>query len=374
MEVIEFKRTTIPHSIFNYFIRTVVIKRPPVPSSLPLPSPIPFLHLYQLKSHKLYPSGSFQNRYICLLYDTFTLKDYKLLFAVLTVAMVWGTTFLAIRVAVETIPAWFVAGIRQFLAALIMLVVLLSRKEFKWIGWKNLGYQIVFASLMLIVANGMTTVAEETVSSSLASLISACSPILVFLGSLAVGLQKFSFRALAGVLLCFSGILFIFWDGIQDLANPEYRMGMIFLFCAIAGWASGTIFTKKLNIQSGNITLNLFYQFLFAGVVQIIFAFLFSENYNFGNWSLKSISAMIYLAVFGSVAAFFAFHYALTKISPVQVSILAYVNTIIAIFLGWLIMDEKISLKFILAAAMIICGVFIINYKPEMFRRQKVEA
>lgn len=309
-----------------------------------------------------------------MLHYLFTLKDYKLIFAVITVAMVWGTTFLAIRVAVETIPAWFVAGIRQFLASIIMLVVLLSRKEFKWIGWKSLGYQIIFASLMLVVANGMTTVAEETVSSSLASLISACSPILVFLGSVAVGLQKFSLRALSGVLLCFSGILFIFWDGLKDLANTDYRMGMIFLFCAIAGWASGTIFTKKLNIQSGNITLNLFYQFLFAGVVQIILAFLFSENYNFGNWTIKSISAMLYLSVFGSVAAFFAFHYALTKISPVQVSILAYINTIIAIFLGWLIMDEKVTFKFILAAVMIICGVFIINYKPGMFKRQRIES
>ncbi len=195
-----------------------------------------------------------------------------------------------------------------------------------------------------------------------------------FLGSVAVGLQKFSLRAFAGVLMCFSGILFIFWDGIQDLANPGYRMGMIFLFCAISGWASGTIFTKKLNIQSGNITLNLFYQFLFAGIVQIGFAFIFSENYNFGNWTLKSISAMLYLAVFGSVAAFFAFHYALTKISPVQVSILAYINTIIAIFLGWLIMDEQISFKFIIAAALIICGVFIINYKPGMFRKAKTES
>lgn len=304
----------------------------------------------------------------------FTLKDYKLIFAVLTVAFVWGTTFLAIRMAVETIPAWFVAGIRQFLASIIMLILLLSRKEFKWIGWKSLGYQIIFATLMLVIANGMTTVAEETVSSSLASLISACSPILVFLGSVAVGLQKFSIRAFLGVLMCFSGILFIFWDGLQDLANPDYRMGMIFLFCAISGWASGTIFTKKLNIQSGNITLNLFYQFLFAGIVQMILAFLFSENYNFGNWTLKSISAMLYLSIFGSVAAFFAFHYALTKISPVQVSILAYINTIIAIFLGWLIMDEQISMKFILAAALIICGVFIINYKPEMFKKQKVAA
>lgn len=300
------------------------------------------------------------------------MKNYKLTLAILTVAIVWGTTFLSIRVAVETIPAWFVAGIRQFLAGIIMLMILLFRKEFKWIGWKNLGYQIIFSTLMLVIANGMTTVAEETVTSSLASLMSACSPIAVFLGSVAFGLQKFSFRALIGIILCFSGILFIFWDGLNDLSNPDYLMGIIFLFAAILGWASGTIFTKKLNLQSKNITLNLFYQFLFSGVVQLCFAFLFSENYNFENWSIKSISAMLYLAVFGSVAAFFAFHYALTKISPVQVSILAYINTIISIFLSWLILDEKISAKFIIAAVLIIAGVFIINYNPELFKRKNI--
>ncbi|MBB4805967.1 drug/metabolite transporter (DMT)-like permease [Chryseobacterium defluvii] len=300
------------------------------------------------------------------------MKDYKLILAIFTVAIVWGTTFLAIRIAVETIPAWFVAGIRQFLAAIIMFLLLIYRKQFRWIGWKNLGYQIIFSILMLIIANGMTTVAEETVTSSLTSLISACSPIAVFLGSLALGLQKFSFRALAGVLMCFSGILFIFWDGINDLRNPDYALGIFFLFIAIAGWASGTIYTKKLNIQNGNISLNLFYQFAFAGIVQIILAFLFSEDYNFGNWSTRSISAMLYLAVFGSVAAFFAFHYALTKISPVQVSILAYINTIISIFLSWLILDEKISAKFLIAAVLIILGVFIINYNPEMFKKKKI--
>lgn len=301
------------------------------------------------------------------------MKDYKLTFAVLTVAIVWGTTFLSIRVAVETIPAWFVAGIRQFLAAIIMLLVLLYRKEFKWIGWKNLKYQLIFSTLMLIIANGMTTVAEEEVTSSLTSLISACSPILVFVGSLALGLQKFHPRAFIGVIMSFSGIVFIFWDGIHDLKNPDYALGILFLFIAIAGWASGTIFTKKMNIQSGNIFLNLFYQFLFAGVVQIILAFLLSENYNFGNWSVKSISAMLYLSVFGSVAAFFAFHYALTKVSPVQISILAYINTLISIFLSWLILNEEISVKFIIAAVLIIVGVFIINYNPQMFKKQKLE-
>lgn len=300
------------------------------------------------------------------------MKDIRLLFAVLTVAIVWGTTFLGIRIAVETIPGWFVAGIRQFIAGIIMLIILISRKELKWIGWKNLRFQIIFSILMLVIANGLTTLAEERLTSSLASLISAASPILVFLGSLAIGLQKFSFRALAGVLMCFCGILFIFWDGLQDLAHPDYRIGIILMFCAITGWASGTIFTKKMNIESKNISLNLFYQFIFAGILQICIALAFTDNYNFENWTIKSISAMLYLAVFGSVIAFFSFHYALTKISPIQVSILSYFNTIIAILLGWLILDEEITAKFIIAAVLIIAGVFIINYKPEMFKRKSI--
>ncbi len=303
---------------------------------------------------------------------TTILKDFKLTLAILTVAVVWGTTFLSIRVAVETIPAWFVAGIRQFLAAVIMLFILLYRKQFQWIGWKNLGYQLIFSFLMLIMANGLTTVAEETLTSSLTSLMSATSPIVVFLGSVAIGLQKFTIRAMIGLLMCFGGILFIFWDGINDLANPDYRFGIFLLFIAIAGWASGTIFTKKMNIQSKNISLNLFYQFAFAGIIQIIFAFLFTDNYNFENWSVKSISAMLYLSVFGSVAAFFAYHYALTKVSPVQVSILAYINTIISIFLSWLILNEEISAKFIIAAILIILGVFVINYNREMFKKQRI--
>lgn len=300
------------------------------------------------------------------------MKDYKLPFAVFTVAVVWGTTFLMIRVAVETIPAWFVAGIRQFLAAILMFIILVYKKELHWIGWKNLKYQLILSTLMLIVANGLTTVAEENVTSSLTSLISACSPILVFLGSLAFSLEKFTVRAFFGLMLCFGGILFIFGEGLLDLNNPEYFLGIICLLFAIAGWAAGTIFTKKISLVKGNIVLNLFYQFAFAGIVQLIFAFTTLENYNFENWSFKSFSAVIYLAVLGSVAAFFAFHYALTKISPVQVSILSYINTIISIFLSWLILGEHISSQFVIAAVLIIAGVFAINYKPEFFKRKKL--
>ena len=205
-------------------------------------------------------------------------RDPKLIIAILTVAIVWGTTFLGIRVAVETIPPWFVAGIRQLIAAGLLLIILLSSKKLKWIGWKNLRIQIIFSILMLIVANGMTTVAEEHLSSSLASLISATSPLLVFLGSIFFGLQKFTYRSLFGILMGFSGILLIFKDGLQDLLNPDYRMGVIFIFIAICGWALGSILTKKMKLQHQNISLNLFYEFAFAGIAQIALAFMLSDK------------------------------------------------------------------------------------------------
>ncbi|OAH71946.1 permease [Chryseobacterium sp. FP211-J200] len=292
----------------------------------------------------------------------------KTIICIFIVAVVWGTTFLGIKIGVETVPPWFVAGFRQFLASLILLPILLFKKELKWIGWKNLSIQFTLSTLMLIGANGLTTLTEKDLTSSLTSLISALSPVFIFIGSMIIGMEKFTFRTLIGLLMGLFGVVFIFWDGIDDLANPDYRNGLLILLLAILCWGAGTIYTKKLNSASNNLFLNLFYQFAFAGILQLIFAFIFSEEIDVAKWSTKSISAIVYLAVFGSVTAFFAYHFLLKTLLPTQVSILSYVNTIISIFLSWLILDETISAKFILATAFIICGVFVINYKPGMLK------
>lgn len=298
-----------------------------------------------------------------------TEKDFKLILAIITVAIVWGTTYLGIRVAVETIPPWFVTGIRQSIAALLLLGFLVYKKQLKWIGLKNLKTQIILSTLMIIIANGMTTIAEKHINSSLASVLTATSPIIVFLGSVLIGLEQFKLKSVLGLILGFSGVLLIFSDGLQELLNPDYRLGLIVLFIGILGWASGTLFTKKITIPSDNILLNLFYQFAFAGIVQLIFAFAFTKNYDFENWSAESFAYVVYLGVFGSVITYYAFLYALKRVNPSQISMLNYVNTIIAIFLGWLILDEKITTKFIFAAILIISGVFIMNLKKEMFKR-----
>jgi drug/metabolite transporter (DMT)-like permease len=290
----------------------------------------------------------------------------KLIAALLIVAIVWGTTYLGIRVAVQTIPPWFVTAIRQGIAAIILLVILLSNKQLKWIGWKNLTQQMLLSTLMIVLANGMTTLAEQSVPSGLTSLLNALSPIAVFLGSVAFGLEKRTVKGFLGVIIGFSGVAFIFKDGLTDLLDPNYSVGIFCIAIAILAWTSGTIYTKKYVIAGSNILLNLFYQFSFACLVQFVLAFLFSSKIDPSTWSLESFASVVYLGVFGSVVGYVCYSYALKKVTATEVSILSYFNTIIALFLGWLILDEVITIDLLIATALIILGVFITNYRKNV--------
>ena len=291
--------------------------------------------------------------------------DLKLIFSLVIVGIVWGTTYLGIRVAVESIPPWFITSIRQGIAALIVLGILIYKKQLSWIGWNNLKFQLIPSLLMIVIANGFTTIAEQSLPSGLTSIMSALSPVIIFIGGILFGIEKPRLKGIIGVLLGFLGVVFIFRNGLEDILDPNYKTGMLFLSIAIMSWSAGTVYSKKHTHKSNNIALNLFYQFSISSLIQFVLAFIFSSNSDVNTWSLRSISAVVYLAVFGSVLAFFCYHYALKKVTAVQVSILNYVNTIIAVFLGWLLLDEVITFDFIIATALIILGVFIINYKKK---------
>ena len=291
--------------------------------------------------------------------------DIKLLLSMIIVGLVWGTTFLGISIAVETIPPWYSTTIRNFIAASIIFIVLLSQKEFKWIGWSSLGQQLILSVLMLVFANGFTTIAEQTLPSGLTSIISAVNPVVIFLLSIGFQLQQPSWKGFLGVLLGFSGVIFIFKDGLGDILNPDYKTGVLFLGIAILSWGLGTIYSKKLSSQPNNLSLNLFYQFFIASLIQIVLAVMLHPSSEIESWSGKSIGAVVYLAVFGSVVAMFCYQYALQRVTPIQVSILTYVNTVIAVFLGWYLNNEVVTKDFIMAVILIIAGVFVINYKKK---------
>ena len=295
-----------------------------------------------------------------------TKTDIKLIISLLIVGIVWGTTYLGIRVAVESMQPWYITSIRQGIAALLVFAILLYKKELAWIGWENFKYQLIPSVLMIVIANGFTTIAEETLPSGLTSVMSALSPAIILVGSIIFGLQKVTIKGIVGVLLGFLGVVYIFRSGLTEILNPNYHIGIIFLFMALLGWSAGTVYSKKHIHKSENIALNLFYQFAIAAVIQFFLALIFSPNVTFSDWSYRSIFATLYLAVFGSVITFFAYHYALKRVSAIQVSILSYVNIVIAIFLGWLILDELITIDFIIATILILLGVFVINYKKKV--------
>jgi drug/metabolite transporter (DMT)-like permease len=227
---------------------------------------------------------------------------------------------------------------------------------------------------MIVIANGFTTIAEQSLPSGLTSILSALSPLVVFMGSLTIGLQKPTVKGFLGVIIGFLGVVFIFRDGLSDILDPNYKVGVLFLSIAILAWSAGTVYTKKHTHKSNNIALNLFYQFSIAAIIQYVLALIFSPNVDISSWSTRSILATLYLSVFGSVFAFFCYHYALKRVSAIQVSILNYINTIIAVFLGWLLLNEVITFDFVIATILIIVGVFITNYKKNRGEVEQSEA
>lgn len=297
---------------------------------------------------------------------TFNLKLFSALFSV---ALFWGTTFLAIRIGVESIPPLLVTGLRNVIAGTIFLVYLIYTGKLEKMDWPRLKRNIIIALMLIVLANGLTTFAEKYISSGLAALISTLSPLSVLLINLGLGNEKPSFKIITGILLGICGMYLIYQNNIGDLFNPEYRLGIAAILFAVLMWAAGTVYTKRSSAHPGNIVVNLCVQMLFAGILMVVLQLFVDPINAWQNWSQRSFWAVIYLAIFGSVIGYASYNYALSKLPSTRVSVITYINVVVALFLGWLILDEKISLRIVLAATLIIGGVVVANYQ----RRAEVE-
>lgn len=289
--------------------------------------------------------------------------NLKLFFALFSVALFWGTTFLAIRIGVETIPPLLVTGLRNLIAGLIFLAYLAYSGKLERMDWPRLRRNIIIAFMLIVLANGLTTFAEKYISSGLAALISTLSPLTVLIINLSLGNEKPSLKIIAGILLGISGMYLIYQNNLADLFNPEYRLGIGAILVAVMMWASGTVYTKRSAVHPGNIIMNLCVQMLFAGLLLLVMQLFISPVDAWQNWSQRSLLAVIYLALFGSVVGYASYNYALSKLPSTRVSVITYINVVVALFLGWLILDEQVTLKVIMAAGLIISGVVVANLR-----------
>jgi drug/metabolite transporter (DMT)-like permease len=287
----------------------------------------------------------------------------KLYLALFCVAFFWGTTFLAIKIGVETIPPFILAGIRNLLSGSIIFMFLFVQKKTETVSLQQFGRSFLLSVLMIVLANGLTTYSEKYITSGLASIISTLSPLFVLILNVVLGNEKLSLRTTLGIILGMFGIFLIYQNSLSDLLNPNYRAGVFALLLAVLSWSVGTILTKKGSVNSLSILMNVSLQMLIAGCLLTLIQFYLTPEFSTVNWSLNSVMATIYLAIFGSVVGYVAYSYLISQMPSTKVSVLSYVNLIVALFLGWLILDEVITPRILVAATLILFGVIIVNYK-----------
>jgi drug/metabolite transporter (DMT)-like permease len=274
-----------------------------------------------------------------------------------TICVVWGTTYLAIRIAIETIPPFLMTGLRWLAAGMLLAILLLLRgvRLPRASQWPALG---ALGVLLMGFGNGAVAWAEQTVPSGLAAVLVAAIPFwMVGVERLRATTHPISGRQIAGLLVGFIGIILLVWPQL-DFARPEeFLAGAIATQVACLGWAIGSSYARR---RHDDILAGAAVQMLLAGVVLIVLGTVSGE------WSRLSVSArtagaLLYLVLVGSVLGYSAYAYALRHLPVATVSLYAYLNPIIAVLLGTIVLGEPLGPRIVIAGAVVMAGVALVR-------------
>ncbi len=288
--------------------------------------------------------------------------NFKAYLALAIVSVIWGTTYLALRVGVETFPPFLFSGIRQALAGILLLAGLLLAGKLKSLSRKDIFNQSITGTLMIALGNGVIGWSERYIPSGLAALIVSILPVYIVAVSYLSGIDKQppNRKVISGLILGCLGIVLIFRDNIKDMINPEYFAGMIVAFAACLAWACGSIYAKQ-KPSKANVLTNAALQMFSGGVVLLIMSIFLDDFGELKTITAGSIWALAYLVVFGSLLAYTCFVYALEKLPVGIASLYAYINPFIALLLGYFFLQEELTVITFLALAVTLTGVYYIN-------------
>jgi drug/metabolite transporter (DMT)-like permease len=285
---------------------------------------------------------------------------WRIVIAFAAVYIIWGSTYLAIRFAIETIPPFMMGGARFLIAGGALYAVL------RWRGvaapsrrqWRS---TLIAGGLLLFGGNGGVIVAEQLVPSSLAALVVATVPLWMVLLNWKWGDRvRPTIGVAAGVGLGVIGIGLIAAPGsTTEAINP---LGMVILILAALSWSIGSLYSRRAAMPS-NALLATAMEMLMGGGLMLVAGLVLGQGsqIRLENVTLLSVASLGYLVVFGSLLGFTAYVWLLKVTTPVKVSTYAFVNPVVAVFLGWVLADEALSARTLIAAAIIIGAVVLIT-------------
>ena len=287
--------------------------------------------------------------------------------ALALVSFFWGTTYVAARVGAQNMPGLFVAGVRQFISG-FLLVGFFLLKGYKIPDWKTMRMISVQSLLLLCVANGLLTWAMEYITGGLAAIIVALVPLFVALFSIWLSKRgKITSLMVVGLIAGFAGIMIIFYDYLGELKNSGFVFGVVLALISVVSWSFGTVYSSQQKTGI-SIMFNVGWQMLIAGVIMLIVCAITGKYVNLGGVSDDAIYSLLYLIVFGSLLAYSAYVFAISKLPPTLVSIYAYINPIVAVLFGWLLLSEKLNVNMILGTIVTLGGVYLVSreYKKQI--------
>jgi len=286
-------------------------------------------------------------------------ENTKAIIAWLNVCVIWGTTYLVIRIGVGHMPPMLFAGIRWVIAGVIFITVL------KWQGKslpkaKELVHLAVVGLALIGFGNGLVVFAEQWIPSGLAALLITTVPFFM------VGMESFlpkgprlNATILTGLIMGLIGGLLIFGEDIKYLADPNNLVGVLGLLGAVFFWSIGSLYSKYVKVDVHPL-MGASVQMLIAGIVLSVVGILIGELPRL-NFEIIGLLSLAYLVIVGSLVGYCSYIYAIAKLPLSLISTYAYINPVIALFLGWIILDEKLNFQIAIAAAVIIAGVFIVK-------------
>jgi len=286
----------------------------------------------------------------------------RVVLSFLALYLIWGSTYLAIRYAVETIPPLVTVGIRHTIAGSILLAWALAKGQRP--TWAQLRASAVIGFFFFLIGHGSLHWAEQYVPSGTASLLIAIEPIIVFLmSSAAARVWRLNGLLLAGILLGLTGVGFLMQgkgSGLQ--AGERGAFGPFAVLLGAVSWSYGIIYSRRLKLSGSPLLLSALS--LLAGAAMLwIAAVLTGEmrELSLSRVIPKSWLAVGYLIVFGSIIAFTSYNWLLEHYSPTLVATHTYVNPVVAVFLGWLLAGELLTLKVGIAATLVVGAVVLVD-------------
>jgi drug/metabolite transporter (DMT)-like permease len=282
------------------------------------------------------------------------------LFSFLSIYLIWGSTYLAIRYAVETIPPLYTAGFRHLLAGSILLLWCLAKGLRP--TWAQVRASIIIGLFFFLIGHGTLHWAEQKVPSGLASLLIASEPIWVFLLTSAAARQwRLNATLLAGILLGFGGVGLLMGRSALNSGSGVF-VGSLAVVLGALSWSVGIVYSRRSHLSGHPLLLSALS--LLAGSAQLLLVGTAAGEYrgfSFASVSLRSWLALGYLILFGSVVAFTAYNWLLEHYSPTLVATHTYVNPIVAVLLGWFFAGEAVTLNVLLSTAMVIGAVMLVD-------------